>query len=224
MMSTSQNIIIIGSDTDIWVYGLAFLECGWINNKVVYVEKSIGSEYAHINAFSEAITSHFKLNSMLHPLLTLVAIYILTGSDYISTFFRTSKQTFVKAFVNNICHICPDNAFVEVESCSVSGYHFKKINLEAWNRLVCCVYLLKHETLYNSEQISSLYFQLTNTPLHEDKQQLLKWLAYKNICPFTSLVQWHDFTRRVCFYHSLGSKDHECLLIPSLGALKYHIC
>ena len=42
MMSTSRNIIIMRSDMDIiWVCGLAFLQCGWINNKVVYVEKSI---------------------------------------------------------------------------------------------------------------------------------------------------------------------------------------
>ena len=41
---------------------------------------------------------------------------ILTGSDYISTFFRTSKQTFVKAFVDNLCHTCPDNAFVDMFS------------------------------------------------------------------------------------------------------------
>ena len=62
MMSTSRHIIILGSDTDIWVYGLAFLDCGWINNKVVYIEKSIGSEYAHLNAFSEAVSTHPKLN------------------------------------------------------------------------------------------------------------------------------------------------------------------
>lgn len=46
MMSTSRNVVILGSDTDIWVYGLAFLDCGWINSKVVYIEKAIGSEYA----------------------------------------------------------------------------------------------------------------------------------------------------------------------------------
>ena len=100
MMSTSRNVVILGSDTDIWVYGLAFLEC-----KVVYIEKAIGSEYAYLNAFSEAVSSHPKLKSMVHPLLTLVSIYILTGSDYISTFFRTSKNTFVEAFIENIDHI-----------------------------------------------------------------------------------------------------------------------
>ena len=77
-----------------------------------------------------------------------------------------------------------------------------------------------HKTLYNSERI--IYISLTNTTLHEDKVQSLKWLAYKNFGAIKSLAQWYDFTRRACFHHSSGSKDHECLLIPSLGALKYH--
>ena len=37
------------------------------------------------------------------------------------------------------------------------------------------------------------------------------------------MSQWHEFTRRVCFHHSSGSKDHECLLIPSLSALRFHM-
>ena len=91
---------------------------------------------------------------------------------------------------------------------------------DAMNRPACCVYLVKHK--YNSEQISSLYFSLTNTPLHEDKQ-LLKWLAYENIAPIKSVIQRNDITRRVCFHHNSGRKDHECLLIPSLGGLNYHM-
>ena len=39
-----SNIIILGSDTDIWVYGMAFMGCGWLGNKTVYVERAIGSE------------------------------------------------------------------------------------------------------------------------------------------------------------------------------------
>ena len=27
----------------------------------------------------------------------------------------------------------------------------------------------------------------------------------------------------MCCYHSTGSKDHECLLVPTLNALKYHM-
>ena len=71
--------------------------------------------------------------------------------------------------------------------------------------------------------MSSLYTSLTHNPLHEDKIQLLKWLSYTDVRPFNSLIEWHYFTKRVCFHHSTGSKGHECLLIPSLGALRYHI-
>ena len=35
MTSTSRNIIILGSDTDIWVYGMLFMEGGWFQNKTV---------------------------------------------------------------------------------------------------------------------------------------------------------------------------------------------
>ena len=52
--------------------------------------------------------------------------------------------------------------------------------------------------------------------------RLLKWLAYSDISALDTLAKWHDFVRRVCFYHSICSKDHECLMIPSIGALKYH--
>lgn len=60
------------------------------------------------------------------------------------------------------------------------------------------------------------HIMLFNSPLSNDKQHLLKWLAYT---PINTLRLWHDFTRRVCFHHSLGSKDHECLLISSLTTI-----
>ena len=40
MTSTSRNIVILGSDTDIWVYGMIFMEGGWFPNKTVYIEKN----------------------------------------------------------------------------------------------------------------------------------------------------------------------------------------
>ena len=47
-MSTSDKIVVLGSDTDIWVYGMMFLECGWLRNKDVYVECKVGKEYVHL--------------------------------------------------------------------------------------------------------------------------------------------------------------------------------
>ena len=104
------------------------------------------------------------------------------------------------------------------------GYVVHKINLDAWIKLVCSVYLTKHKTLFSSEAIASLHASLMSSPLAKEKIQLLKWLAYDKILPLTRLFDWHDFTRRVCFYHCTGSKDHESLLVPTLGALRYQLC
>ena len=42
---------------------------------------------------------------------------------------------------------------------------------------------------------------------------------YKH-CSTNTLNLWHDFTKRVCFHRSRGSKD---LHVPFKGALKYHL-
>ena len=83
---------MVGSDTDVWVYGMALMGCGWLDNKTVYVETSINSEYVSINAILEATTNHPKLKKIQFPTLTLATLYIITGGDYISSFFRTSKH------------------------------------------------------------------------------------------------------------------------------------
>ena len=226
MASSSRNIVVLGSDTDIWVYGMIFLEGGWFSNKTVYVERSIQTEYVCLNTLHAAALSHAQLKRIRNPLSNLAAIYILTGGDYISGFFRTSKQTFVTVFLDNIEHICNDNPLIltsDKQIMGIQGQQISQINTDTWIKLVCCIYLNKHKTLFNSEKVSSLYVSLQTQPIPDDKQQLLKWLAYTNIAPINTLCLWHDFTRRVCFHHSRGSKDHECLLIPSLGALKHHM-
>ena len=54
MASSSTNIVVLGSDTDIWVYGMIFNEGGWFHNKTVYVERSIQSEYVSLNIMTIA--------------------------------------------------------------------------------------------------------------------------------------------------------------------------
>ena len=83
MASTCSNVIILGSDTDIWVYGMALVGCGWLGNKTVYVERAINSEYVNINSISEASTSYPKLQKITFPMLTLATLYVLTGGDYV---------------------------------------------------------------------------------------------------------------------------------------------
>lgn len=168
---------------------------------------------------------HPKLKDIPFPLTNLAAVYILTGGDYISGFFRTSKKTFTSVFIENLLYVC-SGGFVDMQSHDAGGnegYVLNKIVFEGWVKLVCSVYLYKHKTLFNSEPIPTLHASLTVSPLPEDKVQIMKWLAYTQIAPVQNLSQWHDFTRRVCFYHSSGSKDHECLLVPSLTALRLHM-
>ena len=148
MTSTSQNCIILGSDTDIWVYGMMYKDCGWLGRKTVYVEKTVGAEYVCINSLHVAATSHPQLKQVAFPLLTLATIYILTGGDYVSSFFRTSKQAFINAFLSNIKHINKTGGLVETKSESImgiEGHVLHKINLDTWAKLVCCVYLHKQD-------------------------------------------------------------------------------
>ena len=63
MMSCSRNVIILGSDTDIWVYCMALLECGWMENKEGYVEKTLAAEYIHLNTLYFAALEHPQLSN-----------------------------------------------------------------------------------------------------------------------------------------------------------------
>ena len=90
--SMSNNVVVVGSDTDIWVYGVALLESGWLGDKQIYVEKNVHSEYLHINHLLQNVQSHPKLNAIPHVGNCLLAIYLLTGCDYVSSFYKTSKQ------------------------------------------------------------------------------------------------------------------------------------
>ena len=85
-------------------------------------KKNIGAEYVCINNLHVAAVSHPHLKQIPYPLLTLAVIYILTGGDYVSSFFRTSKQAFVNAFLNNVNHICASGGLLETRTESIMGF------------------------------------------------------------------------------------------------------
>ena len=78
-------------------------------------------------------------------LSNLAAIYVLTGGDYISSFFKTSKQAFVTAYLDNIEHISNDPLVLTTDEqiMGIEGQRIDGINTDAWIKLVCCVYLNK---------------------------------------------------------------------------------
>ena len=65
--------------------------CGWLGNKIVYVERAIGSEYVSLNAISKAVMNHPKLKTIHFPLLTLSTVYMLMSGDYISSLRHQSR-------------------------------------------------------------------------------------------------------------------------------------
>ena len=219
IQSLSNNVIIVGSDTDLWVYGMAFKESGWLRNKQVYVERTLNAEFVDICEIYNIVQSHPILSKTPYPLNSLVALYVLSGCDYISSFFKTSKQAFLTPFSEHCLYICENGPIVEMKDVE-DGCIINDISTDAWYRLVCSVYLVKHKTLFQSESIPSLHKSLT-VQLNAKKIRLMKCLAYKDMNPLRSISDWHTFTHRVCFHHSTGSKHHESLLIPSMGALKY---
>ena len=127
------------------------------------------------------VGSHPSLPKIQYPINRLVALYVLSGSDYISSFFRTSKQVFINAFVDNCTYICNEGPFVEltnIDTLGMTGSVIKDVSITAWYKLVCCVYLLKHKALFHNESIRSLHKSVT-VQLTTEKKRLMKVLAYK---------------------------------------------
>ena len=120
--------------TPTWIYRMAFIECGWLGDKSIYVERTINAEYVNVNAIVEASVSHPNLKKVSFS----ASIYVLTGGDYISSFFKTSKQTFL---IENIEHICSNGVFVETIPVTYMGMEGYGIDVEAWTKLVRSVYL-----------------------------------------------------------------------------------
>lgn len=96
--ASSTSILIISSDTDTWVYGLGLAEAGHLTVKNVYVKWGNSREFVHINMEVEEIAKHHKQNIITNPLSFLVALYILSGCDYVSSLFGFSKDGFFKFF------------------------------------------------------------------------------------------------------------------------------
>ena len=103
----TPHLVIISSDTDTWVYGLGICEAGHINNKRVYVQRGNTNSYININEGTALISNHPVFST-----LCLVALYILTRCDYVSSFYRCTKM---ETFINDLHFVCPNGQFFKME-------------------------------------------------------------------------------------------------------------
>lgn len=88
--------------------GLALDEMGYFSDKLVCVELKSDSEFVAVSGSSRVMKSHPMLQKLSHPSACLLAVYTLSGTDYVSSFFGMSHQAAVKRFLHNIPLICSE--------------------------------------------------------------------------------------------------------------------
>jgi hypothetical protein len=87
--SDCPQVLIHAGDTDIYVYGIALADMGSFPNKDVAVERILNKDYVKIN---QAVTSLQQMPELQHLHndnqigISLLAVYLLSGSDYLSGF------------------------------------------------------------------------------------------------------------------------------------------
>lgn len=216
ILDPSSNFLIISSDTDTWVYGLGLYEQGYLDRKQVLVQRGNTDCYIDIRAATTLLSQHPNLSAFSFPVLSLVALYILTGCDYVSAFYRCSKTCFLETLIQDAHFICPDGNLLRM-----INNEFQHINEQSWVRLVTAVYYSKFKKFFRSRSINESFSLISS---HSDSPEAKRMLAAVQYTPSsrTSLSMWHEFLRRVTYHIPKVTKYHEHKLLPSYQALVLH--
>ena len=214
----SQNIVIVSSDTDTWVYGLGILENGWLQEKTVFVKQGSKNCFVHLNLAVNLITEHHSLQPIILQACSIQALYVLSGCDYVSCFFGCTKKKFLDTFLENASFIFANTkSFIHLDDNSKVT-----INKDAWMRLITAIYFSKHKAFFRNKTITQTYKLLVNFPVCEESQQLLSWTGYPSTHKIVTLRDWHDFIQKVTFHASKVTCHHEAKVLPSWNALVNH--
>ena len=104
--STVQNSLVVSKDTDAWVYDrLAFMEQGHLEGKHVVVIRGNSEEYVDLNVGIVCLKSLPCLCSITHHVTSIVALYVLTGCDYVSSFYRVTKKQFLNVLFEHASYL-----------------------------------------------------------------------------------------------------------------------
>ncbi len=227
--SDCEQILIIANDTDIWMYSLALMELGKFKlpsglDKLVAVELSLDREYVFINEGVKRVTGVVNLQQPI-SCVSFLAIYLLSGSDYVSSFYGISYHRFISSFVDYSRFISTQNDPL----ISISDSGIVRVSTTAYTRLICSVYLDKYPRLYKHIQpnVSSLLnsFKISGSNMNQDMISLLEWLGYDKksaTLSMTSETDWLELVRRVCYFSNHGSRNLYKLIPPSDSALNLH--
>ena len=214
----STTILVVSSDTDTWVYGLGLCQLGYLRGKTIVVQRGNVDSYINITRATSLLSQHPKLQHLNFPVLTLVALYILTGCDYVSAFYRYTKSNFLETLLRCKSFICSDGHLFRM----ING-EFQYIKESAWLKLVTAVYYDKFKKFFRSKDVEHTYQLITK---HQDSPEAKRMLSSLHFTTPTTansdLALWDDFIRRVTYHVPTVSKYHEHKLLPSYQALVLH--
>lgn len=110
--SNTSNVMVLSKDTDTWVYGLALMEQGLVSDKNILVKLGVSNDVS-INLGVRAIASLPTLSTIRYPVMCIVALYILTGCDYVSSFFRVTKLNVLQCFIQHAEYVCTPKSLLQ---------------------------------------------------------------------------------------------------------------
>ena len=140
----------------------------------MYIPRGNTDSFININhAVTLTYINHQQLFTVSFPALTLVAIYLLTGCDYVSTFYMCTKTKFLEAFIQHQAFVCPNGCFLKLQS-----GEFQYTDEHAWVQLVTAVYCTKFKPFYRSKPISHTYGIICNHPDSAEAVGMLSCLHY----------------------------------------------
>ena len=146
--SNCSQVIVHASDTDIYMNGIALAEGKNFSGKQVCVERMLHAEYVSINTALESVHQmpEFEISTASNTAgISLLAVYLPSGSDYLSSFYKLSSEAILKVFIKYMAYINePQDSLVILHSDGT----FKGISTSAYMRVMCCAYLEKHLNLY----------------------------------------------------------------------------
>ena len=224
--SSCDNILVHAGDTDIFMYGLALYEQCHFQQKKVCVERVAGAEYVSIDsgcAIICGLPEFLELSQHQQACVSLLAIYLLSGSDYISGFFRLSSEFMLKVFVKYLSDIIKHGLLVKMDhSGKIEG-----LSEITFARFMSYVYLEKHiklfKHLYSSVPQLEHALLISNGTFNTGLTALLSWLQYDmSTCRISGQQDFSDFVRRICFFNGTNSPDLFKTIMPSNSALALH--
>ena len=140
----------------------------------VFVKQGNKNNFVHLNLAVNLIAEHHSLQSITLPACSIEALYVISGCDYVSSFFGCTKKKFLDTFLENTSFIFANtNSFIHLDDNSQVT-----INEDAWMRLITAIYFSKHKAFFRNKTIEQTYTSLVNFPDCEESQRLLSWTGY----------------------------------------------